>query len=843
MSAVRSPAAPHGPAARPRARLRGLVPRWPAPSLRSYFVAVILLTSVPIALVLVWRVGSEAAQTRARMDAGLQAGAQALAQHADRELRASFDALAALADALALREGAPRVPLLRARQRMQPAWASVFLADEQGNVLADTADMASAAAAAPLPALLRRAAAGGGPARLVARTPSGQVLLALPLYEGGQLRQWLGVRFEPRFWPALVAAAPAEVALPGLLTRAGEPIAGAAPQALPPQERPPAGMQRLPLADGRAALVAARALREADWFATSAALAEPLEQAERERMLQTVATTGASLLLGVSLALLLALQVTRPLGALAARGQAPRPGPLPMREIALLAEALAAARRADRAAADQLQRRADEFEALFHGSPIGLAFARDAACASVQCNPAMDALLGAAAPPAGSLGVFQTGRRLEPGQQPLQRACRTGQPVPATELELRRAGQPVLHVVASAVPLHDADGRARGALSAVMDVTPLKTALADLERAHRALQAKQALVELAQDAGQAGVLEFRFRADELLCSAGMSRLLGLAPMPLHGRLRDWLAAVAPEDRPALRAQLAAALARRRPRVQLDFRVAGSTGRWLSLRLACLYLDDGRPLQMVGMAVDATGLKRAERRHRRVAVHEHAARREAQAESRAKDEFLLMLGHELRNPLGAIAGAAEVLHSGAGGPQLARRAVAIVQRQTQRLTELLDRLLDSAHAADGGTAPVRRQPGDQASAAPRDTAPRRVLLVDDHADLREATGALLAHAGHTVLSAGDGAAGLALLLAEWPDAAVVDIGMPGMDGLTLARRARAAGYPGRLVAISGYGRPRALEAARQAGFDAYVVKPVSGEALRRAMDPRSEGFPD
>nr|WP_145546999.1 response regulator [Variovorax boronicumulans] len=832
MNAAHPAATPRPAAKRAGARLRRLLERWPAPSLRSYFVAVILLTSVPIALVLAWRVASEAAQTRARVDAGLQASAVALAQQADRELRATFDALAALSDAPALREGAPRLPLLRARQRMQPAWASVFMADGEGATLADTADVALADA---LPRLLRHAS--GSAAHLVVRLPSGQILAALPLYRDGQLHQWLGVRFEARWWPALVAAAPADAALPGLMTQAGEALAGAVPRAWPAHQPSPAGTQRLMLDDGRAALVAARPLREADWLATASALAEPLEQAERTRMLQTVATTGASLLLGVSLALLLALQVTRPLGALALQGRAPPPGPLAVREIVLLSEALAAARRADRVAADQLQRRADEFEALFHGSPIGLAFARDGACAQVQCNPAMDALLGAAAPPAGSIGVFQAGRRLEPGEQPLQRACRTGRSVPQTELELHRAGAPVLHVVASAVPLHDADGRARGALSAVMDVTPLKTALADLERAHRALEAKQALVELAQDAGQAGVLEFRFGADALACSAGMARLLGLAPLPLQGRLRDWLAAVAPEDLPALRAQLAAALAHQRARVQLDFRVAGNTGRWLSLRLACHYQDGGRPLQMVGLAVDATGLKRAERRHRRAAVHEHAARREAQAESRAKDAFLLMLGHELRNPLGAIAGAAEVLHSGAGGPALAQRAVAIVQRQTRRLTELLDRLLDSAPGADGGPAPAGRTPGDGA----RDGTPRRVLLVEDHADLREATAALLAHAGHAVLSAADGAAGLALLLAEWPDVALVDLGMPGMDGLTLARRARAAGYAGRLVAVSGYGRPRALQSARQAGFDAYLVKPLEGASLRRAMDARLDGF--
>jgi CheY-like chemotaxis protein len=810
--------------------------RWPVHSLRSHFVAVILLTCLPIALVLGWRVAGEAVQTRARTDAELHSAAQALAHRVDRELRASADALATLADALPPGEHARRDRLLRAQQRMQPAWGSVFVADAGGSIQTDTDGHASPSDGADLAAGWANAAPQQHGATRVLRAASGQVLVAVPVDGGGQL---LAVRLAPGLWQRLVdAEAPARGGFLGLVDGQGRMLAGTALGDAPPRWAPGGrGVQRLRLPDGHDALVAWQALGAADWRVAAGVPAAPLELAERDRVLQLLATTGASLLLGVTLALLLALRVTRSLDALVLAGAAPLDTPMAVREIAVLHAALLAARRADRQVADALLQRAEEFEALFRSSPIGLAFTRDADCGEVQCNPAMERLLGAGTPRAGSIEVLHGGARLEPGHQPLQQACHQGRPVSAMALELRAAGRAPAHVLASAVPLYGADGRPRGALSAVMDITGLKTAQDGLAQALRALQAKQALIELAQDAGEAGFLEFRFRVDELLCSAGMARLLGLAPVPLNGRLRDWLAAVAAPDLPAVRAGLAGAIAQRSANARLDFRAGDAAGasRWLSLRLHINYLDDGRPLQMVGVAVDATQHKKLEQRHRRATAHAQAAREDAEAASRAKDEFLLMLGHELRNPLGAIAGAAEVLHSGAGGPAMARRAVDIVLRQTQRLAQLLDDKLDRVEGAGARTPrpPPAPVPGG---------APRRVVLVDDHADMRDAVEGLLALQGHTVCSAADGAAGLRLLLQEWPDAALVDIAMAGLDGLQLARQARAAGYAGRMVAMSGYGRPRAVQQARQAGFDAYLVKPVGGQALRAALDGHGEAFP-
>jgi CheY-like chemotaxis protein len=63
---------------------------------------------------------------------------------------------------------------------------------------------------------------------------------------------------------------------------------------------------------------------------------------------------------------------------------------------------------------------------------------------------------------------------------------------------------------------------------------------------------------------------------------------------------------------------------------------------------------------------------------------------------------------------------------------------------------------------------------------------------------------------------------------------VDIGLPGLTGFELARHARAAGYAGRMIALSGYGAERDAQEALVAGFDAYLVKPVDRAQLRASL---------
>ncbi len=113
---------------------------------------------------------------------------------------------------------------------------------------------------------------------------------------------------------------------------------------------------------------------------------------------------------------------------------------------------------------------------------------------------------------------------------------------------------------------------------------------------------------------------------------------------------------------------------------------------------------------------------------------------------------------------------------------------------------------------------------------------RVVLVEDIDDNREMLQALLELDGHQVISAKDGEAGCEAILKHRPKVALIDIGLPGIDGYEVARRVRrdAACREIRLIALTGYGQKSDIAAALDAGFDEHLVKPVDPEALAVAM---------
>jgi two-component system, sensor histidine kinase len=121
--------------------------------------------------------------------------------------------------------------------------------------------------------------------------------------------------------------------------------------------------------------------------------------------------------------------------------------------------------------------------------------------------------------------------------------------------------------------------------------------------------------------------------------------------------------------------------------------------------------------------------------------------------------------------------------------------------------------------------------------------RRVLIIEDNRDAREMFRMMLELAGHEVLEAEEGLSGLALLKSARPDVAVVDVGLPGLNGYEIARRFRAEATDAdgvMLVALTGYGTPEARERSRQAGFDHHLIKPVNAEALRDIMRADRDG---
>ena len=113
---------------------------------------------------------------------------------------------------------------------------------------------------------------------------------------------------------------------------------------------------------------------------------------------------------------------------------------------------------------------------------------------------------------------------------------------------------------------------------------------------------------------------------------------------------------------------------------------------------------------------------------------------------------------------------------------------------------------------------------------------RIVLVEDNTDLRELTCELLEMRGCTVELAVDGVEGVSRIIASKPDLALVDIGLPELDGYGVARQVRSQlGAAIVLVAASGYGLEQDREEAYRAGFDLHVTKPLDEKALRAVLD--------
>ena len=115
-------------------------------------------------------------------------------------------------------------------------------------------------------------------------------------------------------------------------------------------------------------------------------------------------------------------------------------------------------------------------------------------------------------------------------------------------------------------------------------------------------------------------------------------------------------------------------------------------------------------------------------------------------------------------------------------------------------------------------------------------PRRVLVIEDSGDAREMLRMMLELSGHIVYDAADGLRGLELLDAVRPDAAIIDIGLPGMDGHQIAKRIRAEPH-GRgmlLLALTGYDSLGDSKRSSEHGFDHHLVKPVDPDQLARLL---------
>ena len=193
------------------------------------------------------------------------------------------------------------------------------------------------------------------------------------------------------------------------------------------------------------------------------------------------------------------------------------------------------------------------------------------------------------------------------------------------------------------------------------------------------------------------------------------------------------------------------------------------------------------------------------------------------------------------------------HEGGGGGlgiglSLARSVVelhggriTVASEGRDRGSEFVVRLPECPDRSDADTDGLPLRPPSEAGGS----APRRVLVADDNRDMLKAVELMLRLGGHEVATATDGIEALDLLRREPPDVALVDIGMPRMNGYQLAQAVRQEPW-GRnllLVAMTGWGQKRDKQQAREAGFDRHLTKPVSRATLEELLAAAGERPPD
>lgn len=117
---------------------------------------------------------------------------------------------------------------------------------------------------------------------------------------------------------------------------------------------------------------------------------------------------------------------------------------------------------------------------------------------------------------------------------------------------------------------------------------------------------------------------------------------------------------------------------------------------------------------------------------------------------------------------------------------------------------------------------------------------RVLIVDDHPDASESLAIVLSTEGFEVRTDNDGADAWQTIENWRPSVALIDLDLPSMGGLELARRARALAFGDQLLlaAVTGYGRESDRQSSQQAGFDAHLVKPVDPDEVLRWISTAS-----
>jgi PAS domain S-box-containing protein len=246
-------------------------------------------------------------------------------------------------------------------------------------------------------------------------------------------------------------------------------------------------------------------------------------------------------------------------------------------------------------------------------------------------------------------------------------------------------------------PVFDAHGEVEFIAGTTRDVTARKQAEEDQRRLASQLR-------LALDAARMGWWQFDVASGIVTCDERVRELYSMREAELP--YQDVIACIHDDDRPLVEAAVRAATNPAAPRpYDAEYRVQQPDGtvRWIASRGQASFEGEGearRAVALVGMALDVTEIRTFAEVNRQLLESERAARAEAEAAGRVKDEFLATLSHELRTPLSAILGWSQILSGGGNSAEELAEGLAVIEQNARAQGQIIEDLLDMSRIISG-----------------------------------------------------------------------------------------------------------------------------------------------